>query len=156
MVISRCTATDIKVAHRLILDHHSDVLAVITEFTNTGDCRLWVEQCNAPTIPLPAHYDKLLAFAGRWAMEFQRQPVDLFMGRYLRENRSGRTSHDAFPGVIVHPRDTSEASGPAYGFPAHYVTAPINLTVLRCYMPPALKIACRYCRSVFMAMWRPI
>ena len=115
VVISRCAATDIKVAHKLVLDYQSDVLAATTELTNTGDSRLWVEQCNAPTIPLPAHYDKILGFAGRWAMEFQRQPVDLFMGSYLRENRSGRTSHDAFPGVIVHPRDTSEASGPAYG-----------------------------------------
>mgnify|MGYP003864622715 CR=1 FL=1 len=37
------------------------------------------------------------------------------MGAYVRENRSGRTSHDSFPGVIVHTEQTNESSGSAYG-----------------------------------------
>ena len=34
----------------------------------------------------------------------------------VRENRSGRTSHDSFPGVIVHSEHTNESAGEAYGF----------------------------------------
>ncbi len=114
-IISVCLASHIKVAHRLALDEQSDVLTATTELTNIGDSTLWVDQCNAPTIPVPMHYNKILGFAGRWGNEFQRQPVDRFMGTYLRENRSGRTSHDSFPGVILHTEQTNEGAGAAYG-----------------------------------------
>jgi alpha-galactosidase len=114
-LVSICPATEIKVTHRLALDHQSDVLTASTELTNIGDQCLWVEQCNAPSIPVPMHYNKILGFAGRWGNEFQRQPVDRFMGTYLRENRSGRTSHDSFPGVILHTEQTNETAGAAYG-----------------------------------------
>ncbi|MDB4427866.1 alpha-galactosidase [Porticoccaceae bacterium] len=114
-IVSICLASEIKVTHRLALDKHSDVLTATTELTNIGSQCLWVEQCNAPTIPVPMHYNKILGFAGRWGNEFQRQPVDRFMGTYLRENRSGRSSHDAFPGVILHTEQTNEGAGAAYG-----------------------------------------
>ena len=114
-IISICPATEIKVTHRLALDQQSDVLTATTELTNIGDSTLWVDQCNAPSIPVPMHYNKILGFAGRWGNEFQRQPVDRFMGTYLRENRSGRTSHDSFPGVILHTEQTNESAGAAYG-----------------------------------------
>ena len=114
-LVSICPATEIKVTHRLALDQQSDVLTASTELTNIGDQCLWVEQCNAPSIPVPMHYNKILGFAGRWGNEFQRQPVDRFMGTYLRENRSGRTSHDSFPGVILHTEQTNETAGAAYG-----------------------------------------
>ena len=114
-IISICPATQIKVTHRLALDQQSDMLTATTELTNIGDRTLWVDQCNAPSIPVPMHYSKILGFAGRWGNEFQRQPVDRFMGTYLRENRSGRTSHDSFPGVILHTEQTNENVGAAYG-----------------------------------------
>ena len=114
-VVSICPATQIKITHRLALDHQSDVLTATTQLTNIGDSTLWVDQCSAPSIPVPMHYNKILGFAGRWGNEFQRQPVDRFMGTYLRENRSGRTSHDSFPGVILHTEQTNEGAGAAYG-----------------------------------------
>ena len=114
-VVSVCPATQIKITHRLALDHQSDVLTATTQLTNTGDSTLWVDQCSAPTIPVPMHYSKILGFAGRWGNELQRQSVDRFMGTYLRENRSGRTSHDSFPGVILHTEQTNEGAGAAYG-----------------------------------------
>ena len=114
-IISICPSTEIKVTHRLALDQPSDMLTATTELTNIGDRTLWVDQCNAPSIPVPMHYNKILGFAGRWGNEFQRQAVDRFMGTYLRENRSGRTSHDAFPGVILHTEQTNEGAGAAYG-----------------------------------------
>lgn len=114
-VVSACEATQIRITHRLKLDQQSDVLCATTEITNTGEDTLWVERCNAPCIPLPLHYDKILGFEGRWANEFQLQHVDRFMGTYLRENRSGRTSHDNFPGVVIHTGQTNESIGGAYG-----------------------------------------
>jgi len=114
-IVSICLATQIKITHRLALDQQSDVLTATTELTNIGDSTLWVDQCSAPSIPVPMHYNKILGFAGRWGNEFQRQSVDRFMGTYLRENRSGRTSHDSFPGVILHTEQTNEGAGAAYG-----------------------------------------
>ncbi len=114
-IVSVCKSTQIRITHRLGLDCDSDVLSASTELCNIGESSLSVEQCNAPSIPLPMDYNKILGFQGRWANEFQLQPVDRFMGTYLRENRSGRTSHDSFPGVIIHTEQTSESSGAAYG-----------------------------------------
>jgi alpha-galactosidase len=114
-VTSRCNSTQITVVHRLELDQDSDVLRATTEITNDGDDTLWVEQCNAPCIPVPMHYDKILGFEGRWAFEFQLQHVDRFLGGYLRENRAGRTSHDTFPGIVIHTGQTNESIGGAFG-----------------------------------------
>ena len=80
-----------------------------------GESSLWLDRCDAPCVPIPKHYSKILSFAGRWGNEFQSQSIDRFMGAYVRENRSGRTSHDSFPGVIVHTEQTNESSGSAYG-----------------------------------------
>ena len=60
------------------------------------------------------HYSKILGFKGRWANEFQTQSLDRFVGAYVRENRSGRTSHDSFPGVVVHAEQANESAGQAY------------------------------------------
>ena len=114
-IVSVCEGTRIRITHRLALDFDSDVLSASTELCNIGDSNLSVEQCNAPSIPVPMDYKKILGFEGRWANEFQLQPVDRFMGTYLRENRSGRTSHDSFPGVVIHTEQANEATGAAYG-----------------------------------------
>ena len=99
----------------LALDHETDVLAATTEIVNMGESSLWLDRCDAPCVPIPKHYSKILSFTGRWGNEFQSQSIDRFMGAYVRENRSGRTSHDSFPGVIVHTEQTNESSGSAYG-----------------------------------------
>lgn len=112
---SACSSTQIEVIHRLKLDEDSDVLSATTEIINKGEATLWVERCNAPCIPIPLHYDKILGFEGRWANEFQLQSVDRFLGAYLRENRAGRTSHDTFPGIVIHTAQTNESIGGAYG-----------------------------------------
>ena len=68
------------------------------------------------TIPLTAEMDTLMSFEGRWSMEFQTRTIDLFLGAFMRENRKGKTSHDNFPGVIVHEKATRENNGECYGF----------------------------------------
>ena len=114
-IISQCQVTQIQLTHCLQLDADSDVLTATTEITNKSNASLWLEYCDAPCIPLPMHYNKILGFSGRWANEFQLQSIDRFAGAYLRENRSGRTSHDSFPGVVVHTEHTNESTGAAYG-----------------------------------------
>ena len=114
-LVSRYAAAGIRIVHRLSLDARSNVLCATTGIENVGEHTLWVERCNAPCIPIPLHYDKILGFEGRWANEFQLRRVDRFPGAYLRENRSGRTSHDTFPGVVIHTGQTNESIGGACG-----------------------------------------
>jgi alpha-galactosidase len=115
VIKSICSGAQVQLTHRLVLDDQTDILTGTTEITNVGNSTLWVDRCDAPCIPLPAQYTKILGFTGRWANEFQRQNIDRFTGAYVRENRSGRTSHDSFPGVILHADQTTESSGEAYG-----------------------------------------
>jgi alpha-galactosidase len=113
-IASSCDATAIRIVHRLRLDENSDILIASTEITNTGHSPLSVDYCAAPSIPVPLNYNKILGFEGRWSNEFQTRTVDRFPGSYLRENRAGRTSHDNFPGVILHTQHANENSGSAY------------------------------------------
>ena len=110
------THRQIKVIHTLALDINSDVLSASTEIINLSDSPLRINWCAAPTIPLPDHLTKIMSFGGRWSNEFQRQSLDLFLGSFVRENRKGKTSHDNFPGLIMHTPQTNEQAGECYGF----------------------------------------
>ncbi len=101
------------ILHRLRLDPDSDVLVAWTEVTNTGDSVFELTQCAALTLPLPDHLTHIRGFEGRWAGEFQTHLVERHMAAYVRENRRGRTSHDAFPGLVLESADCSENHGEA-------------------------------------------
>lgn len=106
----------VSLRHQLNLDHDTNVLQASTIVTNCGAQPLNVISCAAPTIPMPDHMTKMMSFEGRWSNEFHRNTVDLFLGAVLRENRKGKTSHDNFPGAVLHSKDTNESQGECYGF----------------------------------------
>lgn len=93
----------------------SNVLVATTRLTNSGAEPLIVDNLAAPVLPLPGFVGTVIGFEGRWAGEFQTRRHDLGMGSWVRENRRGRTSHDAFPGIFAVERDTTETRGLAYG-----------------------------------------
>lgn len=72
----------------------------------------------APVLPAPQLSDEMIDFAGRWCGEFQMNRTAWSAGIRYRENRTGRTGHEHFPGLIVPCRGATNASGHAYGF--HY------------------------------------
>ncbi|MDC0601662.1 alpha-galactosidase [Aliiglaciecola sp.] len=109
-------ARKIALVHTIILDHQADVFSVDTQVTNKGTSPVNLEWCTAATLPVPASADQILGFEGHWAGEFHEQHVKQFFGSYLRENRRGRTSHDAFPGLIMHTKTCDQQQGEAYGF----------------------------------------
>ncbi len=73
---------------------------------------------SAPVFPAPQSSDEMIDFAGRWCGEFQMNRTAWSAGIRFRENRTGRTGHEHFPGLIVPCRGATNASGQAYGF--HY------------------------------------
>jgi len=106
----------VKTIHTLKIDSGSNVLALTTELVNLGNTPINVNWCAAPTIPMPDVMNKIMSFEGRWSYEFHRNTVDLFLGSFVRENRKGKTSHDNFPGFLMHNEFTHENQGECYGF----------------------------------------
>jgi alpha-galactosidase len=130
----------IKLSHDLAIE--GDVLVARTTLTNLGDSTLTVESLAAPVLPLPGFATDIIGFEGRWAGEFQatRQPRQ--MGSWVRENRRGRTSHDAFPGLIIAEAATTEHHGLAFGF--HSLGTPMTLREFRDVFHGPLVAACGY------------
>ncbi len=114
-ITSECPATDVRIVCRLDLDSDSNVLVATTEITNTGTTELAVDSVSAPSIPVPLHLNRITGYEGRWSNEFQQHTVDRFLGSYVRENRAGRTSHDSFPGLVLHTAATDESRGDVLG-----------------------------------------
>ena len=104
----------------LVLEHDlaitGDVLVATTRLNNVGTVPLAVEQLAAPVLPIPGFVTDIIGFDGRWAGEFQTRRQARPPGSLVRENRRGRTSHDAFPGVIACTATCDEQQGLAYGW----------------------------------------
>lgn len=106
----------ISLLHNINLDTATDVLTICTSIENRSNAAINVAWCAAATLPLPHHISHIMGFEGRWASEFHTHTLHQNSGAYVRENRRGRTSHDCFPGLILHHAHTHEAQGEAYGF----------------------------------------
>lgn len=115
-IVSRDDHNAIVLTHRLELRPDQDVLLASTRIVNAGEATLTVDVCAAPTVPLPPSASDLINFDGRWAGEFQMRRTSLGQGSMVRESRRGRTSHDAFPGLIVECAPAGEGVGEVYGF----------------------------------------
>ena len=72
----------------------------------------------APVLPGPQQSDEMIDVSGRWCGEFQLSRTAWSPGMRYRENRTGRTGHEHFPGLIVPCRGATNTMGEAYGF--HY------------------------------------
>ncbi len=73
---------------------------------------------SAPVLPGPQHSDEMVDFAGRWCGEFQMNRTPWSPGIRCRENLTGRTGHEHFPGLIVPCRGATNTAGQAFAF--HY------------------------------------
>jgi alpha-galactosidase len=74
---------------------------------NQGDGSYLVNELSA-ALPLPAQAAELLDLSGRWCRERHPQRHPLELGGWVRENRRGRTGHDATIGLL--------AGTPGFGF----------------------------------------
>ena len=97
------------------IDASTDVATFVSRLTNDADSQFEVDWLSAPVVAPSQQFSQHLSFHGRWCAEFsiERQPIPL--GLTKRENRRGRTSHEAFPGIILVDDTTGEDSGPCLG-----------------------------------------
>ena len=100
-----------------ISDAQTHVLTAQTRFS-TGRDDVMVEWLAAPVLPAPQHADEMIDFSGRWCGEFQPVRSPWTPGIRLRENRTGRSGHEHFPGLIIPARGTLNTQGETYAF--HY------------------------------------
>lgn len=108
--------THIASVHTFTIDPATGVTTINTAITNTKGAALDVEWCASLCLPLEQRFDRLVNFTGRWSGEFAIEEIQAFNGSVLRENRAGRTSHDAFPGGIAATARTSQTDGSAVGY----------------------------------------
>ena len=92
-----------------------DVLTMRVTLSNQGDAPLHVTDLAAGCFLLPAAATELLTFDGYWSHEFTERRLPLAAGRFVSENRRGRTSHDRHPALIAGSRGFSEDAGSIWG-----------------------------------------
>jgi len=98
------------------LDPSSGVVTRSARLSNTGTIPYHLDWCAAGALQLPADAGEGLVFDGQWSREFHERRVTFGQGVFLRENRRGRTSHDAFPGLIVGRPGFHQETGEVWGF----------------------------------------
>ncbi|MGI9500623.1 MAG: alpha-galactosidase, partial [Geminicoccaceae bacterium] len=98
------------------IDPKTDVAVFRSRVCNLGTTPFIVDWLAAPVIAPDQRYGEFLSFHGRWCAEFEIERLPVPVGSVLRENRRGRTSHDAFPGVILLTSETGEESGACLGY----------------------------------------
>jgi alpha-galactosidase len=108
--------TKVLARHVISLETDSEILSFETEIENTGDSDLSIEACAPVCLPLDPRTSRMFGFTGKWAREFHLEQIAPFTGSYVRENKSGRTSHDSFPGLILGAPETHEQGGPCFAF----------------------------------------
>ncbi len=97
-------------------DAHTGLITCQTTLSATRPIHLhWLA---APVVPAPQSADEMIDFTGRWCGEFQTAITPWTPGMRYRENRTGRTGHEHFPGLIIPGRGATNANGEAWGF--HY------------------------------------
>ncbi len=100
---------------RCALDPLSGVAELVTRLTNRGEDDFEVAWLSAPVLAPNTRFSDQIAFDGRWCAEFDldRRPIPL--GQSVKENRRGRTSHDAVPSLILAEAATDEDHGLCLG-----------------------------------------
>lgn len=97
------------------IDRESDVATFKASLSNQGETPFIVDWLAPPVITPDRRYSEFLSFHGRWCAEFAIERGPVRIGTMLRENRRGRTSHDAFPGMILLTSGTDQERGACLG-----------------------------------------
>ena len=116
LVICKDKTNGLTYTARIDLDPLTHVLVLQSHLASEHPLQMhWL---SAPVLPAPQHSEEMIDVAGRWCGEFQFSRMPWSAGMRCRENRTGRTGHEHFPGLIVPCRGATNSVGEAYAF--HY------------------------------------
>ena len=123
----KITDSNIEISYK---DTHNN-LTYIAEFKAFNDSNIIVAKASlhantmhylhwlaAPVIPASVSSQKMIDFSGKWCGEFKEVHTKWSAGVRYRENYSGRTGHEHFPGLIVPDTSATNTQGQVYAF--HY------------------------------------
>ena len=113
-----CKTSDEQLTLRFeITAHHgSDMLEMRT---CVDACQpIFIDWLACPVLPAPQNCANTIEISGRWCREFQMKELPWASGARLRETPSGRSGHDAFPGVLIPEVGTTNSKGGCFGL--HY------------------------------------
>lgn len=114
-LICRDEQTRLGLEYRIDLDPETGVLRIASTLTNYGATQLDLNDMATACLELPQSMTDVIGFTGRWTQEFGRERITRMSGSYVRENRSGRTSHFSYPALLLATADTNESAGEVYG-----------------------------------------
>jgi len=98
------------------VDAQTRIITCQTTLDATQPVRLqWLA---APVMPAPQLAMDMIDVSGRWCGEFQLNKTPWSAGIRTRDNRTGRTGHEHFPGLMVPVTGATNTQGECYGF--HY------------------------------------
>ncbi len=107
-----------KISYRANFEIHPDTHIIESSAEIEADVPLHLQWLAAPVLPAPQDSTELIDFSGRWCSEFQLNRTPWSTGIRCRENRTGRTGHEHFPGLIIPCNGANNTEGRAYAF--HY------------------------------------
>ncbi|QFS81245.1 Alpha-galactosidase [Roseivivax sp. THAF197b] len=115
-LIFRDTAHGLRYTASFAINSATHVIETKAELESDSPIHLhWL---SAPVFPAPQLADEMIDFSGRWCGEFQMNRAPWSPGMRYRENRTGRTGHEHFPGLLLPCRGATNAAGDVYAF--HY------------------------------------
>ncbi len=97
------------------INAETDVVTSFARLQNDADTAFEIDWLAAPVVAPSQQYSQHVSFHGRWCAEFSIERQQIPLGLTKRENRRGRTSHEAFPGIILVNEKTDEDTGPCLG-----------------------------------------
>ncbi len=115
VITCRDVRTRLGLKYRIAVDAVTGVMTLGTILTNYGDAVLELNDMVTACLPVPQIMTDIIGFTGRWTQEFGQERITRTNGTYLRENRSGRTSHFSYPALLLATAETSEQAGEVYG-----------------------------------------
>ena len=117
-LVFHCDDAGSGLAYRATFQLKSDWDVIVCWSEIDSEQPIILQHLAAPVFPGSQHSDEFWDFTGRWVGEFQVVQHQWQAGVRLRENLTGRTGHEHFPGLIVKNRGATETDGEVFGF--HY------------------------------------
>ncbi len=96
------------------LHANSGVFSADCRLVNQDQDALCVDALASLVLPIPAQFTELQALGGRWAGEFRSQRQRTGGGAWFQESRVGRSSHHAYPALVVMTAGTNATEGEAW------------------------------------------
>ena len=109
---------DASLCYEACFNAYQDSHIISAESRLTSKAPVQLNWLAAPVMPASQSSNEMVDFSGRWCGEFQEVKTPWNAGIRFRENRTGRTGHEHFPGLIVPDQGATNTLGKVYGF--HY------------------------------------